>query len=168
MPRERTRRRLAHEAGHMFDLVADVERYPDFVPGCRAITIRRRRGGAHPQDLVAEMVVGYGLITERFTCRVTLDRPALAIDVDFIDGPFTELSNAWRFHDLGDGTCEVDFTIDFKLTSRSLGRIVAVLFDRVFLRFVDAFEKRADALAGAARRRSAQGERWDRIAAPGS
>lgn len=152
----------------MFDLVADIERYPGFVPGCRAITIRRRRGGAHPQDLVAEMVVGYGPLTERFTCRVTLDRPALAIDVDFIDGPFAELSNAWRFRDLGDGTCEVEFTIDFKLSSRSLGLVVGALFDRVFMRFVDAFEKRADDLAGASGRRSPAGNRWSRIAAPGS
>jgi len=147
MPSEQIRRRLAHDAGHMFDLVADIERYPEFLPGCREIAILGCESGQPPQVMTAEMKIGHRLISERFTCQVVLDRSRLAIDVDFIDGPFTELTNAWRFHQLGEGASEVEFTIDFTLKSRHLGLIVATLFDRVFMRFADAFETRADQLA---------------------
>jgi coenzyme Q-binding protein COQ10 len=150
MPSQKITRRIAHDADHMFDLVADIERYPEFVPGCRAIRVLRRAAPAPVSSLVAEMRIGHRLVTECFTCRVKLDRPALAIDVDFIDGPFTELLNAWRFRRLSDGACEVDFRIEFALKSRRLGVIVGPLFDHVFLRFVDAFESRAAALAPAA------------------
>lgn len=149
MPSERITRRIGHDAGHMFDLVADIERYPEFVPGCRSIRVLRREEAAPVHNLVAEMRVGHRLITERFTCEVRLDRPALSIDVDFIDGPFTRLVNAWRFEPVSRSACEVDFRIDFELTSRRLGFVVGTLFDTVFMRFVDAFEKRAEELAPA-------------------
>ena len=147
MPSEQIRRRLAHNAGHMFDLVADIERYPEFVPGCRGINVLNRKPALDPGSVIAEMKIGHRLITERFTCEVALDRPGLAIDVDFIDGPFTRLTNAWRFNELGEGACEVEFNIDFALKNRHLGLIVGTLFDKVFMRFVDAFEARADQLA---------------------
>lgn len=144
MRRERIVRRVSHDAGRMFALVADVERYPEFVPGCRGLRVMRRERKGEIETVIAEMRVGYRFITERFTCRVRLDRPALAIDVEFIEGPFSELANHWRFTALGENTCEIAFEIEFELSSRRLGQIVAALFDRVFLRFVDAFERRAD------------------------
>ena len=147
MPSEQISRTLGYSAGHMFDLVADVERYPEFVPGCRSLRVLRRKHNGELESLSAEMVVGHKLITERFVCQVSLDRSNLAIDVDFVEGPFHKLMNEWRFRPLEPKRCEVDFSIDFELKSRGLGIIVGALFDRVFLRFVDAFEARADALA---------------------
>ena len=146
MPEEHLKRRVPHSAAQMFDLVADVERYPQFLPGCRGLRVVHRGGDASVGTIVAEMKVGYKFITERFTCRIALDRPQYLIQVDYVDGPLSRLENAWQFTDLADGGSEVDFKIAFELSSRRLGMIVNALFDRVFLRFVDAFEARAQAI----------------------
>ena len=146
MPQEHLLRRVPQSAAQMFDLVADVERYPEFLPGCRGLRVVHRSGDRSAGTIVAEMKVGYKFITERFTCRITLDRSRSLIQVDYVDGPLSRLENAWQFRDLEEGGSEVDFTIAFELSSQRLGMIVNALFDRVFLRFVDAFEARAQSM----------------------
>jgi coenzyme Q-binding protein COQ10 len=148
MPSERLVRRVPHSAGQMFDLVADMERYPEFLPGCRDLEVLSREESEGAVHLVVVMRVGYRRLTERFTSKVRADRGSLAIDVDYVDGPMHNLTNRWRFGDLEGGGSEIDFRIAFELKSRRLGLLVSALFDRVFLRFVDAFEKRAEAVYG--------------------
>src|ERR1700740_668498 len=98
MPEFSTTRRVRHSAAHMFDLVADVERYPEFVPLCRSLKVRQRTSGPDGVEmLVADMTAVYKLISERFTSRVTLDRPNLRILVEYLDGPFNRLENRWTF-----------------------------------------------------------------------
>ena len=100
MPSFRSERRVRHSAEQMFDLVADVERYPEFVPLCTALRVRSRRpGGEGRETLVADMSVGYKMIRERFTSRVVLDKPRLRVVVEYIDGPFSHMENIWTFRD---------------------------------------------------------------------
>src|SRR6201993_151479 len=118
MPQFSTKRRVRHAAGEMFDLVADVERYPEFVPLCRALKVRQRI--AEPDGvevLVAEMTVAYKMIKETFTTRVTLDRPNLQILVEYLDGPFSRLENRWSFHPAGEESCDVEFFISYEFKS---------------------------------------------------
>ena len=98
MPQYSNKRRVRHAAGEMFDLVADVERYPEFVPLCRSLKVRQRKPAADGVEvLVADMTAAYKLISEKFTSRVTLDRPNLQILVEYLDGPFSRLENRWTF-----------------------------------------------------------------------
>ena len=98
MPQFRTKRRVRHAAADMFDLVADVERYPEFVPLCQSLRVRKRTPGAEgTETLVADMTVAYKVMRETFTSRVTLDRPNLKIQVEYLDGPFSRLDNRWTF-----------------------------------------------------------------------
>lgn len=128
----------------MFDLVADVERYPEFVPFCEMLLVRGRRREGERDVLVADMTVGYKLIRETFTSKVTLDRAALEIRADYLDGPFRALENTWRFRPLPEGGCEISFRISYEFRSRALALLMGALFDRVFRRFSEAFEARAD------------------------
>jgi coenzyme Q-binding protein COQ10 len=145
MPQFSTQRRVGHDAGDMFALVADVERYPEFVPLCRAMRVIRRMEEPEGVDiLVAEMTVAYKLISERFTSRVTLDRPNLQILVEYLDGPFSHMENRWEFHPRGDHACEIEFFISYQFRSRALGLMMGAMFDAAFRRFSAAFEKRAD------------------------
>ena len=128
----------------MFDLVADVERYPEFVPFCEMLLVRGRRREGDREVLVADMTVGYKLIRETFTSKVTLDRTALEIRADYLDGPFRALENTWQFRPLPDGGCEISFSITYEFRSRTLALLMGTLFDRVFRRFSEAFEARAD------------------------
>lgn len=135
----------------MFDLVADVERYPDFVPMCSAMHLRSRVDkGAGVTVIVAEMTVAYKLIRQTFTSRATLDRPNLRILVEYLDGPFRHMQNRWMFRPLGEKACEVEFFIDYEFRSRTLAMLVGSLFDVVFRRMASAFERRADAVYGGA------------------
>ena len=150
MPQHRTTRRIRHSAESMFDLVADVERYPEFVPFCEMLVVRGRRREGEREVLVADMTVGYKLIRETFTSKVTLDRPALEIRADYLDGPFRALENTWRFRSLPEGGSEISFCITYEFRSRALALLMGTLFDRVFRRFSDAFETRADQIYGRA------------------
>ena len=145
MPSFRTIRRVKHSPGDMFDLVADVEKYPLFVPLCSALRVRSRQ----PQTdgrlvMIADMTVAYKFIRETFTSRVTLDRPNLQILVEYLDGPFSRLENRWAFRATGDHTCDVEFFISYDFKSRTLGLIMGTMFDAAFRRFAGAFERRAD------------------------
>jgi coenzyme Q-binding protein COQ10 len=151
MPVFKTERRVRHTPAQMFDLVADVEKYPLFVPLCQSLRVRRRvnAGDDGIEILVADMTVAYKLLRETFTSRVTLDRPRLHIIAEYIDGPFSRLENHWRFAPAGEGT-QVSFSIDYEFKSRALAMLMGAVFDAAFRRFAEAFEKRADAVYGAA------------------
>ena len=147
MPQFSTRHRVRHAAADMFDLVADVERYPEFVPLCRALKLRKRIPEPEGVEiLVADMTVAYKFVHETFTSRVTLDRPNLQILVEYLEGPFSKLENRWTFHATGGGACDVEFFISYEFKSRTLGLLMGSMFDLAFRRFVTAFERRADVI----------------------
>jgi coenzyme Q-binding protein COQ10 len=149
MPTFTTKRRVRHSAEHMFDLVADVERYPEFVPLCRDLRVRQRNAqGEGVEVLIADMTVAYKLVRERFRSRVTLDRPKLQILVEYLEGPFSHLENRWTFRPAGPNACEVEFFIDYEFRSRTLGLLMGAMFDAAFRRFAAAFERRADEVYG--------------------
>ena len=149
MPQFSSKRRVSHNAGDMFDLVADIEKYPQFVPLCQSLRIRSPTPkGQAPEILVADMTVAYKLIRETFTSRVTLDRPALTILVEYLDGPFSRMENRWKFRELNANACEVEFFIDYEFRSRILAMLMGAMFDAAFRRFAVAFEKRADQVYG--------------------
>ena len=151
MPHFETRKAVAHSAEEMFDLVADVERYPEFVPFCERLEVRARRRHGDCEELIASMVVGYKLLRETFTSKVTLDRPALQIRADYLDGPFRSMENRWEFKPAGEGRSEIHFCITYEFRSRTLDALMGRMFDRVFRHFADAFLARADAVYGATR-----------------
>jgi len=129
----------------MFDLVADVERYPEFVPMCESLTVRKRSGEPEGVEIIiADMTVAYKVIRETFSSRVTLDRPKLSILVEYLDGPFSHLENRWRFRPESERMSEVDFFISYEFRSKMLGMVMGALFDSAFRRFAEAFERRAD------------------------
>jgi coenzyme Q-binding protein COQ10 len=133
----------------MYDLVADVERYPEFVPLCRALKVRERETRSDGIEVViADMTVAYKLVRESFRSRVTLDRPNMQILVEYIEGPFSHLNNRWSFRPDGESSCEVEFFIDYEFRSRTLGLLMGAMFDAAFRRFATAFERRADQVYG--------------------
>jgi coenzyme Q-binding protein COQ10 len=149
MPQFTTKRTVRHNAGDMFALVSDIERYPDFVPLCRSMRVLRRVEEPEGIEiLVAEMTVAYKLVRERFTSKATLDRPNLQILVEYLDGPFSHMENRWEFHPRGDHACEIVFSIAYEFRSRALGLLMGAMFDTAFRRFAAAFEKRADEVYG--------------------
>ncbi len=149
MPRFTNKRRVRHSAEHMFDLVADVERYPEFVPLCRELKVRRRTEEAGGIEvLVADMTVAYNLLRESFTSRVRLDRQGLKILVEYLEGPFSHLENRWTFVSSGPDACDVEFFIDYEFRSRVLGMLMGSMFEVAFRRFAAAFERRADEVYG--------------------
>ena len=149
MPKFSTTRRVQHSADEMFDLVADVEKYPSFVPLCQALTVRRRSDGeGGTQILIAGMTVAYKLLRETFTSRVTLDRSNMQILVNYLDGPFSRMENRWCFMPKGEDSCEVEFSIDYEFRSRMLGLLMGTMFDAAFRKFSAAFERRADEVYG--------------------
>ena len=149
MPQFSTTRRVRHSAADMFDLVADVEHYPEFVPLCRSLSVRKRTNEAEGRQLiVADMTVAFKLIRETFTSRVTLDRPKLAILVEYLEGPFRKMNNRWSFRPAGEAACDVEFFITYEFRSRTLGLLMGTVFDAAFRRFATAFERRADQVYG--------------------
>src|SRR5262245_3066185 len=149
MPQFSTKRRVKHSASDMFDLVADVADYPDFVPLCQQVKILRRTPGAEGiETIVAKMTVAYKVMRETFTSRVTLDRPNLDIDVDYLDGPFSRMENRWDFHPVAEQVCDIEFFIAYEFKSRMLGVLMGAMFETAFRRFAEAFERRADAVYG--------------------
>ena len=151
MPQFKTHRPANHTAAEMFALVADVEKYPEFLPLCEALTVRSRKERDGRTLLVADMSVGYKAIRETFTTQVFLKPDEKVIDVKYIDGPFKYLTNTWRFEDRDEGRSEVEFFIDYEFKSKILGALMGSMFDRAFRMFSEAFEKRADQIYGAGR-----------------
>jgi coenzyme Q-binding protein COQ10 len=149
MPRFSSKHRVHHTAQQMFDLVADVERYPEFVPLCHSLKIRQRMPKEDgTESIVADMTVSFKLVRETFTSRVTLDRPNLRILVEYLRGPFRHLENRWMFEPKSETDCDVGFFISYEFKSRMLAMLMGTMFDAAFQRFAAAFEKRADAIYG--------------------
>lgn len=135
----------------MFELVADVENYPKFVPMCSDMRVRSVTDkGEGVTVMVATMTVAYKMIRQTYTSRATLDKPDLKVLVEYLDGPFRRMQNRWVFRPTGDKTCEVEFFIDYEFRSRALAILMGAVFDTVFRRMAAAFERRADAVYGRA------------------
>lgn len=145
MPTHAEKRFLPYTPEQMFQLVADIEKYPQFLPWCLAARIRRREGTL----VVADLMIGFKMIRERFTSRVTLSAPD-RIDVAYADGPFHYLNNHWIFMPAAGG-CEIDFFVDFEFRSKMLQKVMEVLFSEAVRRMVAAFETRAGELYGISR-----------------
>jgi coenzyme Q-binding protein COQ10 len=144
MPRIRTNRRVRHAPERMFDLVADVESYPKFVPLCERLLLRSRTTADDGTEVVvATMTIAYKLFRESFTSRVVLDRARRVIDVTYLDGPFRKMENRWTFEPAGEGAT-VGFFLDYEFRNPVLALAMGAVFDKVFGRFAEAFERRAD------------------------
>jgi coenzyme Q-binding protein COQ10 len=143
MPTHAERRTLPYAPEQLFDLVADVERYPEFLPWCVGARVRERKQNA----IVADLIIGYRMVRERFTSRIVLDRPG-RIDVSYSEGPFRYLNNHWLFRPEPGGGCTIDFYVDFEFRSRMLQKIIELLFNEAVRRMVGAFEARARRLYG--------------------
>jgi len=149
MPQFSSKHRVPHSAEKMYALVADVERYPEFVPMCHALKIRQRTKKPDGSEvIVADMTVSFQVVRETFTSRVTLDHPNLKIFVEYLQGPFRKLENRWTFEAKSENACDVSFFIAYEFKSRMLAVLMGAMFDAAFQRFAAAFEKRADAIYG--------------------
>ena len=151
MPTHAEQRILPYTPEQLFALVADVERYPEFVPLCRSLKIRQRTPKPDGTEIVvADMTVAFKLVREGFTSRVTLDRPNLKILVEYLEGPFSNLENRWTFEPKPNEACDVGFFLSYEFKSRMLAMLMGTMFDAAFQRFAAAFEKRADVVYGKA------------------
>ncbi len=146
--RQRSTRSMSvrHRASQMFDLVADVERYPEFVPLCLGARVRQR---AHPaagvETFLADMRVGLGSLTQNFTTRDTLDRPQTRITIVAVEGPFRHFENIWTFHPGVDAnSCQMEFFADYEFSNPLLARLMARMFELQFRNTAEAFKARAD------------------------
>lgn len=149
MPTFSNQRRVPFTPTQMFDVVADVEKYPSFLPMCESLHVRKREQRGEASVLTATMGIGYKAISEHFTTRVTLVPAEPRILVEYLDGPFRHLENRWRFLAAPQGSI-VDFYIDYEFRSVMLGLLMGAMFDKVFHKFSEAFEARARAVYGAA------------------
>lgn len=143
MPTHAEKRHLPYSQKQLFDLVADVDRYPEFLPWCTACRITRTEG----DSFYADLVVRFKVFSERFKSKVTLHE-FYQIDVEYIDGPFRYLNNHWRFIPQDDGGCVIDFFVDFEFRSKVLQALIGLLFNEAVSRMVGAFEARARELYG--------------------
>ncbi len=144
MPTHAEQRVLPYRPDQLFALVADIERYPEFLPWCVGARVRERRQNV----IVADLLIGFRMVRERFTSRVTLSPPG-RIDVAYAEGPFRYLDNHWIFEATPEGGCRIDFFVDFEFRSRMLQKLIGVLFNEAVRRMVAAFEARAKQLYGA-------------------
>lgn len=143
MPTHAETRILPHTPGQMYDLVADIERYPEFLPWCVGLRVRKR----WDNKIHAEMKVGFNVLRETFSTEVVLT-PFERIDVVYFEGPFRYLNNHWIFRPHGEGACAIDFFIDFEFRSAMLQRLAGVVFNESVKRMVSSFERRADVIYG--------------------
>jgi coenzyme Q-binding protein COQ10 len=139
-------RTVPFSADLMFEVVADVEQYPKFLPWCVALRVLSREHVKDREVLSAEMAVGYGALREKYTSRVILDRSAKTIDVAQTSGPFKQLENHWRFTPLPEG-CRVDFSLAYEFRNRVLNAVAGAAFGKVYVKMADAFEARAKDLS---------------------
>jgi len=135
-------RKLPYTAQQMFDLVADVGRYPEFLPWCVGARVREQQENM----LHADLMIGFKMVREKFTSKVWLDRAERRIDVEYINGPFRTLKNHWTFYDEPNGGCRIEFFLEFEFSSAMLQKLIGVLFHEAVRRMVAAFEARAKQL----------------------
>jgi coenzyme Q-binding protein COQ10 len=150
VPTHAETRVVPYTADEMYALIADVARYPEFLPWCAAARIRGTRPlpDGEGEVMEADLVVSFKVYRERFGSRVTLRPEERRIDVAYLEGPFRYLNNHWRFLPRGERECEVDFFVDFEFRSAILQKLIGIVFHEAMLRIVRAFEKRAEALYG--------------------
>lgn len=147
MPKHQEQKYLPYKPDQMFDLVAAIDTYPDFLPWCTAARIRGREDGTTPDGtpceyVTADLSIRFKMFRETFASRVMLDRGAKKIVIEYLDGPFRHLENRWRFAEEGDGVL-VDFHIDFDFHSKVLRKLIGPLFGHAVERLMGAFEERA-------------------------
>jgi coenzyme Q-binding protein COQ10 len=142
-------RTLPYTADQMYALVADVARYPEFLPWCAAARIHRHDDKGDHSVMEADLVISFKVYREKFTSRVTLWPDPRRIETTYIDGPFKQMNSVWNFAD-APGGCEVSFTTDFEFKNRILQAVIGVVFNEAMQRVVRAFEARAAALYGPA------------------
>jgi coenzyme Q-binding protein COQ10 len=148
MPKHSEICRLPWSATEMFDLVADIGSYPEFLPWVQGMRVGPVHAGPDGRAVVvADMLVGFRTVREKFTSRVTLDRPN-SVHVDYLDGPMKHLYNDWVFRDLPGGGCEIDFSVDFEFRNKMFGTLAGLFFTQAFERMVFAFGTRAEKLYG--------------------
>ena len=143
MPRHSETRQLPYTPEQMFDLVADVGRYAEFLPWVAAVRVRSNSS----TEMVADLIVGFKALRERFTSRVHKERPG-HIHVDYLEGPLKHLSNDWKFRPDGKGGTLVDFCVDFAFKNRVFEALAGQMFDMALRKMINAFEERAAALYG--------------------
>ena len=149
MPSFRSSRVVRHSPEQMFDLVADCEKYPEFLPFCVGMKARPRGADSEGNAIVlAEMEIGYMAVRQSFATRNIMDRKNLKITVEYVEGPFSRLRNIWNFEPDPQG-CRVEFYIDYEFRSRMLAMLMGSMFDAIFRTFASAFEARADKIYGA-------------------
>jgi coenzyme Q-binding protein COQ10 len=151
MPTHEEKRVMPYSAEQMYGLIADVGRYPEFLPWCAAARMGSRKPlpDGSGEVLEADLVISFKVFRERFGSRVTLRPGPRTIDVEYLQGPFRYLNNHWRFEPRGEDACEVDFFVDFEFRSAILQKLIGIVFHEAMLRIVRAFEKRAEDLYGA-------------------
>tara|TARA_R110000787_G_scaffold200560_5_gene311514 strand:+ start:175 stop:618 length:444 start_codon:yes stop_codon:yes gene_type:complete len=147
MPTHSETRTLPYSAQQMYDLVADVARYPEFLPWTAAARIKSLEDQGDHSVMDADLVISFKVFRERFTSRVVLWPEAMKIDTEYLDGPFKYMKSNWAFADV-EGGCEVQFFVDFEFRNAILQKIIGVVFNEAMQRVVKAFEKRAQALYG--------------------
>jgi len=147
MPTHSETRKLPYSAQQMYDLVADVGKYPQFLPWTAAARIKSTTDKGDHTVMDADLIISFKVFRERFTSRVMLWPTPMKIDTEYLDGPFKYMKSNWAFHDV-DGGCEVDFFVDFEFKNAILQKIIGVVFNEAMQRVVKAFEKRAQALYG--------------------
>ena len=138
-------RRIEYSADDMYSLVADVEKYPFFVPACKSLEVIKKSKDGNLVRIDAVMEVGYGFLNEFFTSHITLNEEKFTIEVINNDGPFRRLNNYWQFNDTKSGS-EIIFEIDFIAKNSFTGKIINLMFERVFSKYIYAFENRANEL----------------------
>lgn len=149
MPTHQETRKMPYTAAQMYDLVADVARYPEFLPWCAAARIRSRTPMGEAEVMIADLVISFKVFRERFGSKVTLYREITKIDTEYLDGPFQFLKSTWSFCDCeGAGGCEVTFFVDFEFRNAILRGVIGVVFNDAMQRIVRAFERRAAVLYG--------------------
>lgn len=144
MPTHAEKRKLPYTPEQLFNLVSDVEKYPQFLPWCISSKITKREG----KVFYADLVIGYKMAREKFGSKVTLDKPG-HIHVEYLKGPMKHLSNHWKFIREPDGSCTIDFYVDFEFKNPILHGLISVFFNEAVRRMVAAFEARAHALYAA-------------------
>ncbi len=151
MPTHSEKRVMPYTARQMYDLVSDVQRYPEFLPWNSAARVRTRRPGPDGSEVLeADLVISFKVFREKFGSRATLWPDRNRVEVDYLDGPFKYLRSWWQFADRPEGGCDVEFYVDFEFRNAILQKVIGVVFDEAMRRIVRAFEERAVALYGPA------------------
>lgn len=148
MPTHSETRELPYTAQQMYDLVADVASYPEFLPWTAAARIKSREDKGDHEVMDADLVISFKVFRERFTSRVVLWPETKKIDTEYLDGPFKFMKSNWHFEDAEEGSCKVHFFVDFEFKNMVLQKIIGVVFNEAMQRVVRAFENRAATLYG--------------------